>query len=117
MIIIEYATIQNDIILINFEFAKLLKNIIFLSLVILARKTLENNVEFNYDNYIYKYNRINSLGKTINNHSFLNIFPQVPTWKRNILRMFVVLTSTGLAILFRNSFALVAAFTGENLTW
>ena len=117
MIIIEYATIQNDIILIKYKFAKLLKNIIFLSLVILARKTLENNVELNYDNYIYKYNRINSLGKTINNHSFLNIFPQVPTWKRNILRMFIVLTSTGLAILFRNSFALVAAFTGENLTW
>nr|XP_022316194.1 amino acid transporter AVT3A-like isoform X2 [Crassostrea virginica] len=36
----------------------------------------------------------------------------VPTWKRNTLRMFIVLTSTGLAILFRNSFALVAAFTG-----
>lgn len=46
MIIIEYATIQNDIILIKYEFAKLLKNIIFLLLVILARKTLENNVEF-----------------------------------------------------------------------
>lgn len=36
----------------------------------------------------------------------------VPAWKRNILRMLIVLSSTGLAIIFRNSFALVAAFTG-----
>ncbi|XP_062612262.1 uncharacterized protein LOC134274037 [Saccostrea cucullata] len=36
----------------------------------------------------------------------------VPTWRRNVLRMLIVLTATGLAIIFRNSFALVAAFTG-----
>ncbi|XP_061169104.1 uncharacterized protein LOC133178388, partial [Saccostrea echinata] len=41
-----------------------------------------------------------------------HISKSVPTWRRNVLRMLIVLTATGLAVIFRNSFALVAAFTG-----
>lgn len=48
--------------------------------------------------------------------TIFDVYYQVPTWRRNVLRMLIVLTSTGLAVIFRNSFALVAAFTGELLT-
>ena len=38
---------------------------------------------------------------------------QVPTWKRNCLRIFVVSCAGGLAVLLRNNFAYISAFVGE----
>ncbi|PVD39563.1 hypothetical protein C0Q70_02198 [Pomacea canaliculata] len=37
---------------------------------------------------------------------------QVSTWKRNVLRIIIVLMAGGLAVLLRNSFAYVSAFVG-----
>ena len=38
---------------------------------------------------------------------------QVPTWKRNCLRIFIVSCAGGLAVLLRNNFAYISAFVGE----
>ncbi|XP_070185489.1 uncharacterized protein [Littorina saxatilis] len=40
------------------------------------------------------------------------ISDSVPTWKRNALRIFIVLTAAGLAVLLRNNFAYISAFVG-----
>ncbi|XP_046557366.1 proton-coupled amino acid transporter 4-like isoform X2 [Haliotis rubra] len=37
---------------------------------------------------------------------------EVSTLKRNVMRMFIVLTAAGLAVLFRDKFAYIGAFTG-----
>jgi len=38
---------------------------------------------------------------------------QVPAWKRNTLRITLTLVMGGLAVLLRNGYAYVAAFTGK----
>ncbi|KAJ8318235.1 hypothetical protein KUTeg_003326 [Tegillarca granosa] len=42
----------------------------------------------------------------------VHIPESVATWKRNILRMLIVICAAGLAVLFRDSFAYVGAFVG-----
>lgn len=37
---------------------------------------------------------------------------RVPTWRRNCLRIFIVLSAGGLAVLLRNNFAYISAFVG-----
>ncbi|KAL3876043.1 hypothetical protein ACJMK2_033929 [Sinanodonta woodiana] len=43
---------------------------------------------------------------------FQHVPDSVPAWKRNILRTFIVLCAAGLAVVFRDSFAYIGAFTG-----
>ncbi|CAG5117101.1 unnamed protein product [Candidula unifasciata] len=42
----------------------------------------------------------------------LNAMDEIPNWKRNLLRLFVVLFAAGIAVLMRNLFAYVSAFIG-----
>lgn len=41
-------------------------------------------------------------------------FNQVSAWKRNLVRFLVVCVTAGLAVIFRDSFAYVGAFTGKH---
>ncbi|KAL5019384.1 hypothetical protein ScPMuIL_005106 [Solemya velum] len=43
----------------------------------------------------------------------VHIPESVPAWKRNILRVCMVLIAAGLAVIFRDSFAYISAFTGS----
>ena len=38
---------------------------------------------------------------------------QIPTWKRNILRLIIVLIAGSLAVLLKDNFAYVGAFVGK----
>ncbi|XP_013084175.2 uncharacterized protein LOC106069130 isoform X3 [Biomphalaria glabrata] len=46
------------------------------------------------------------------NTDLISLPTQIPAWKRNILRIFIVLITAGLAVLLRDFFAYVSSFVG-----
>lgn len=81
-----------------------------------SKKRRYSDLDFNLGSTVgQKYHVINKLS-TLSGHTDLMssiISSQVPAWKRNILRICMVLLAACLAVIFRDSFAYISAFTGK----